>query len=48
MSPPSRATVGERLHAPVVLVAAAVEDDRVDARALGALREQLPDLLGLV
>src|ERR671933_43744 len=37
-------TVGERLHAAVVQVAAAVEHDRLDLRLLRVLREQLADL----
>src|SRR3982751_3071522 len=36
--------LGERLHAPVVVVAAAVEHGALDAGGLGALGEQLADL----
>src|SRR3954447_14826192 len=39
---------GQGLHAAVVLVAATVEDRRLDAGGLGALGEQLPGLAGLL
>jgi ribosomal protein L6 len=40
--------LGERAHAPVVLVAAAVEDRALDAGRLRALREQLAGLRALL
>src|SRR5919201_1178342 len=40
--------VGQRLHASVVEVAAAVEDGALDARLLRVLRQQLADLGGLL
>src|SRR5918999_513938 len=40
--------VGERLHAAVVEVAAAIEHNRLDPGLLRGLGEQLPDLRGLV
>src|SRR5215216_7194951 len=40
--------LGQRLHAAVVAVAAAVEHGCIDAGGLGALGEQLPRAAGLV
>ena len=41
-------TVCERLHTPVVLIAATVKHRAVYARRLGSLGEQQPCLLGLL
>src|SRR6059058_2443510 len=40
VQPALAGSVGERLHSPVVLVAAAVEHHRLDAGCLGTLGEQ--------
>ena len=47
LQPALAGAVGHRGDAAVVAVAAAVEDDRVDAGRLGALGDELADLLGL-
>ena len=41
--PPSRARVGQRLDAPVIAIAAAIEHDLVDAGLDRPLGEQLAD-----
>src|SRR5437879_8336017 len=46
--PAPTGSLGERLDAPVVLVAAAVEDARFDAGFLGPLREHLAGALRLL